>query len=84
MDARSERQSDGFSEEKVGKIGRLLPGIMARLGVPSKGKLRKGRAVSERHHWCREYREGSVWKREVRPGGGGVDGVRVRDRPDHG
>jgi len=44
-DARSEGQSGRSPGGEVGKIGRPSPGLMARLGVPVGGRVRKLRAV---------------------------------------
>src|SRR6266513_4623631 len=57
-DARSEGQSGRSPGGEVGKIGRPSPGLMARLGVPVGGRVRKLRAVgdSSRSSWGQRTR----------------------------
>ena len=45
FDARSEGQFGNSSEGKVRKVGRASPGLMARLGVPVGGQVRRLREV---------------------------------------
>jgi len=47
LDARSEGQSGDSPEGEVRKIGRPSHGLLARLGVPVGGRVRKLRAVED-------------------------------------
>jgi hypothetical protein len=47
LDALSEGQSGHSPWAKVGKIGKPSPGLMARLGVPVGGRVRKLRAIED-------------------------------------